>query len=425
MALYRKVYRIIGLVVALLGCALAPFLPLLIRELPDIPHIYLIYLLFVLNSALSYFFVYKQSLIVADQKQYIITVCHYGLRIVLLLAQAFLLWLTRNYFVYLGLQIGMTLLENLLLAHAAGRLYPYLRASSDRALRRETKREILRNTRAMLFHRIGAVVVFGTDNLLISYFSGVVAVGIYSNYMIVTNGLGTIYGRLFGALTASVGNLTAVSTPEHALPVFRRVHFAGSWLYGFSFVCLYTLFNPFIELWPGEQYLFCQEIVLLISVNFYITGMRQAVLTFRDACGLYWYDRYKSVVESVINLAVSAALAVPYGVAGIFIGTFVSTMTTCFWVEPLVLFRYGLKTSVCPYFKDYAVNTVITLLAAAAVWNICEALPGAGLPLFLAKMAVCAVAGNLFFLLVYHRREEFRYFTKLLIGLLHRRKKSL
>lgn len=425
MRLYRKAYRTVGLVVALLGCALAPFLPFLIRELPDIPHIYLIYLLFVLDSAFSYFFVYKQSLIIADQKQYITTVYHYGLKVVLLLVQALLLWLTRNYFVYLGLQLGVTLLENLLLAYTADRLYPYLKTASAHALPRETKRQILRNTRAIVFHKIGGIMVFGTDNLLISYFSGVVAVGFYSNYLMVTNGLDSVYGRLFSALTASVGNLNAASTPEQVQPVFRRVNFAGSWLYGFSFVCLIVLFNPFIELWVGEQYLFSREIVCLIAVNFYINGMRKAVLTFRDAGGLYWYDRYKPIVESLVNLGVSIALAVPYGVAGILGGTFVSTMATCFWIEPAVLFRYGLKASVRPYFKDYAVNTVITLLTAAAVWCICEALPGAGVSLFLAKMAVCVVVGNAGYLLAYHRREEFRYFTELWTRLLQRRKRPL
>jgi len=142
------------------------------------------------------------------------------------------------------------------------------------------------------------------------------------------------------------------------------------------------------------------------------------VLTFREAEGLYWYDRYKPIAESVINLAVSAVLAVPLGVAGIFIGTFVSTMTTCFWIEPLVLFKYGLHTSVKPFFQGYAVNTVITLLTAVVVWYSCAILPGAGLPLFLEKMAVCAVGGNLGYLLAYRKGEEFHYFLGLLRRLL-------
>lgn len=405
--------------------ALAPFLPILIHDLPDISHIRLIYLLFVLNTALSYFGIYKQSLIIADQRRYIVSVCSFTLNILLHIIQALTLWITRSYFVYLGLQIGKTLLENLILFYIANRLYPHVNAAQAKGLNPETKSKIIKNTKAMITHKIGAVVIFGTDNLMIAYFVGAAAVGLYSNYTMITSGLNGIYGQLFGSLTASVGNLGAVSDSNKALPVFKRINFAGSWLYGFSTVCLVVLFNPFIALWVGKEYLFNQGIVILIALNFYVTGMRQAALTFRDAYSLYWYDRHKPVVESIVNLAVSMVLAVPLGVAGIFIGTFVSTMATCFWIEPLVLFQYGLKASPWPYFKDYAVNSLITLLTALIVWSICAALPGSGLPSFTVKTAVCAVAGNLGYLLVYRRREEFRYFVELLVSQFVRKGKPL
>ncbi len=422
MALFRRVYWTIGGIVALLGCALTPLLPVLIRDMPDLPHIYLIYLLFILNTALSYFGVYKQSLIIADQRQYITSTCHYGIKMLLLLAQALFLWLTHNYFVYLGLMLGATLTENLILTYQANRLYPYLKKATPPPLPQETKQAILRNTKALLTHRVGGVVVFGTDNLLISAFVGSISVGLYSNYLMVTNGLTTVYGQLFRSLTASVGNLGATKASDRALPVYWKVNFAGGWLFGFSAICLAVLFNPFIDLWLGEAFLFSQEIVCLIALNFYVTGMRQATLTFRDAYGLYWYDRHKPIAESVINLTVSAALAIPYGVTGIFIGTFLSTMTTCFWIEPVVLFHYGFHAPVKRYFLDYAVNTLVTVATGGAVWFLCSLLPGSGMVLFCEKAALCLVGGNLGYLLAYHRREEFRYFVTLLTSrLLHRK----
>lgn len=417
MALFRRAYWTIGLAVALLGGGLTPFLPVMIRDLPDIPYIDLIYMLFVLNTSLSYFCSYKQSLIIADQRQYITTTCRLGLNILLQLAQALFLLLTRNYFVYLGLQIGTTLLENLILSHIANQLYPYIRTNRREKVDPAAKEEIIKNTKAMVSHKVGGIVVFGTDNLLISYFVGVVAVGLYSNYSMIAEALKSIYGQFFSALTASIGNLGVTADSKQVITVFCRLNFAGNWLYGFSAVCLTVLLNPFIELWLGTDYLFSQTIVCLIALNFYVSGMRQAVLTFRDAEGLYWYDRHKPIAESIINLAVSAILAVPFGVAGIFMGTFVSTMATCFWIEPVVLFKYGLRTSVKPFFRDYAVNTLITLLTTAVVWYLCAILPGTGLPLFIAKMAVCAVVGNLGYLLAYCRRKEFHYFWKLLLSL--------
>ena len=150
MALFRRTYRTIGLVIALLGCALAPFLPILIRDLPDIPYIHLIYLLFVLDTSLSYFYVYKQSLIIADQRRYIISTCSYVLNIALHLAQALFLWFTKNYFAYLGLQIGKTLLESLILSGIADRLYPHIKGAETGILDIETKKKIVKNTKAMI-----------------------------------------------------------------------------------------------------------------------------------------------------------------------------------------------------------------------------------------------------------------------------------
>ena len=175
------------------------------------------------------------------------------------------------------------MLENLILFYIANRLYPHVNAARAKGLNPETKSKIIKNTKAMITHKIGAVVIFGTDNLLIAYFVGAAAVGLYSNYTMITSGLNGIYGQLFGSLTASVGNLGAVSDSKKALPVFKRINFAGSWLYGFSTVCLVVLFNPLIALWAGKEYLFNQGIVILIALNFYVTGMRQAALTFRDA----------------------------------------------------------------------------------------------------------------------------------------------
>lgn len=420
MRLFGRAYRLIGIAVALLGCALAPFLSKLIRDIPEISHIYVIYILFVLNSALSYLSGYKQSLLIADQRQYLTAACNNALTVICHLAQALLLWITRNYFVYLAVQIGMTLLENVILSFWTHRLYPYIATTPSSPLKGSARKEIMRNTKAMLAHKVGGIVVLGTDQLLISYFIGAAAVGIYSNYFMVTSSLNGLYALLFSSVTASIGNLGVTSDCGRVLSVFRKINFAAGWLYGFTAISLGVLLNPFIELWVGADYLFEQKIVWLMVLNFYLYGMRQAVLTFRDAMGLYWYERHKPIVEMTVNMVVSVVLAVPFGVAGIFIGTIISTISTCFWVEPLVLHKYGLHSSVWPYYKEYLVNSLITLLTFSVVWQVCVALPGQGVLLFLAKLAVCVAGGNTGYLLFYCRREEFHYFVKMFVFLLNR-----
>lgn len=411
--LYRKFYTVIGITVGVLGAALTPFLQYIIRDIPDIPHIRLIYLMFVLDSSISYFLVDKQSLISADQKQHIVTSYQYKTSMAVTAAQCAALLLTGDYILYLALKLCATFVCNALLARKADRLYPYLKQKTVQPLPAPIRQDISKNIRAMIAHKLGSVVVFGTDNVLIAYFVGAVSVGLYSNYLLITQSLKSAYSMIFRAMTASIGNLCAAEDTAHAQAVFWRVDLLTRWIYGFSAVCLVVLFNPFISLWLGADYLFSMPIVLLIVLSFYVTGMRQSVLTFREAMGLYWYDRHKPLFESAINLAVSILLAKPFGIVGIFIGTVVSTLSTCTWIEPYVLFRHGFGAPVGKYFVRYALNTLLTAFAGAATWCICALLPQTGFGSFIIKVLLCCVIPNLFFLFVYGKTSEFRYFLTL------------
>lgn len=69
MSLYRRAYQVIGTVVLVAGVSLTPFLNAFVKEMPaGIPHIRWIYILNVLNSGVSYFFIYKTSLLFAYER---------------------------------------------------------------------------------------------------------------------------------------------------------------------------------------------------------------------------------------------------------------------------------------------------------------------------------------------------------------------
>lgn len=369
MKLYQKSYRFIGIIILVLGIFVTPYITYFVKEIPDISNISIIFLLFVINTSISYAYSYKRALIVTDQKSHVITLYHFIANLILNSLQILVLLITKNYILYLVLQLFKTAIENYVISLKADKLYPFLKGQKElkAELPTQDKQEIIKNTKALIIHRLGSYAVKGTDNILISKFVGLAMVGIYSNYQLVLQGFDTFSGFFYQAITASVGNLGSNESIERRRFIFSCVDLLTFWLYSFASISIIILINPFIELWLGNDYELSMPIVILIVINFYLKGMRKSVLTFKDALGLYWFDRFKPIFEAIVNLTSSVILAIQFGTIGIILGTTLSTLTTVFWIEPYILFKYGLNQKSTKYFVNYLLRTVIFSFTTAIV----------------------------------------------------------
>ena len=363
MNLYRLLYRVIAVVVALLGVCIVPFLQYFVKDAESIPNIKLLYLLYLSNSVASYLLIYKKSLIDADQKKYIGIKYQKGFSIIQNGLQIAFLLLTHNYIVYLLIQIIASVLCNICISIRADSLYPVLKEHTRDYPDREEIWGIAKNTFAMSIHRIGNVVVNNTDNLIISSFVSLASVGIYSNYQLIVSNLNIFTNLIFDSFTASVGNLNALEGKQKLNNVFEQMMVVGALIYGYISTCLISLFNPFIRIWLGKEYTFNIGVVIVIVLIFYLNGIRNVIRSFRDALGLFWYDRYKPIFESIINLVFSLILVKKMGILGVFIGTVISNLTVCFWVEPYVLYKYGLKNRLSRYFIIYFKYFVVACIS--------------------------------------------------------------
>lgn len=417
MHFYELAYRGIGVIIFILGIGMIPFLEYIIKDQPNIPHLTFIYLLFLINTVASYFFAYKRSLIIADQKSYITTIYRYGFYAVLNILQIGILLITKNFILFLLAQIIITIIENLMVSFKANRLYTFLKDEEKVRLDKISRQEISKNVKALMCHRIGNVVVNGTDNIIISIFVGVFWVGLYSNYYLITNSLNIIIGQIFTSVTASIGNLSVVEGREKNYFMYKSIFFINFWIAGLSSVMLWILINPFITTWVGKEYILTKSIVFIIIINFYIMVMRKTTLVYRDAMGLFWHDRYKPIFEAVINIVVSVLLAPKLGIAGVFIGTFISTVTTAFWVEPYILYKYGFEMKVRDYFFRYIKFTLVILVAGIVTHQICNVFTTVTWMSLFGRAAVCVIVPNFIFLGCFYRTDEFKYFWNLFKGI--------
>lgn len=217
---------------------------------------------------------------------------------------------------------------------------------------------------------------------------------------------------LFNVITPALGNLNATEAEEHKREAFGRLNFFSAWLFGWMSICLLWLYDPFIHVWLGGGYLLPRPVVIMIVINFYINSMRIPVANTKSVMGLFWDERYKSIMEALMNLAVSVFLAQKWGILGILVGTFISTMALPFWIEPLGLYRLGLKRSVRAYFTDYLFRLSVTVAAGAVTGILCRMAGGTAFG-FGIKIFLCITVPNIVYLAAYCRTPEFQFFKNM------------
>lgn len=416
MHLFKKVYIAIGAVILVLGLALVPFLDNFIKDGQSVPQVHYFYLVFLLNTVVSYLWTYKRSLLIADQKQYVVNIYQVAVQVLVAVLQIVFLLIFADYLCFIILMLLGTVVENFSIARKADKEYPYLNEAAE-VLDLDIKQQIVKNTKAMICHKIGGMVVFSSSNLVLSKFAGLAAVGLYSNYYMVIAALNTFAAKFFESITASIGNLMVLEESSKKIKAFKFTEFITALQATVCFCGLFVLFNPFVELWVGKAYLFSETVVAAMAFLFYLTYMRKAVLMFRDACGLYWNDRYKPLAESIINLAASIYLTVHYGVIGVVVGGVISTLLTCFWVEPYVLFNNGIDIKLKDYFTDYLKFTAVALLSALASKFIYSSLLAkVTLVNFIAGIFICVSITLILWYAVFRNREETQYLVKFVKG---------
>lgn len=416
MKTFRNIYMIIGVFVLLSGVILTPFLSSFIKGDPGIEYSELktIYLFFVFDSASTYFFAYKKTLFTADQRDYINIVWTTAFSLLSTLFQLIFLILTKAFIVTLIIKILYTLLGNVYVSIRASREYKEVfLAGKHLAAGKDFYRDLYRKIAALVMHKAGALAISSTDNILISKFIGFDIIGIYANYTLIVGIVRSVFNRIIPAAMASVGNLTASSSVGYARKTFALLDFAYYWMYLFCSIALYILVNPFIGLWFGKGFLLDDLTMSTIAISFYMTGRRQNTLTFRNALGLFWNDRYKPIIEALAKLFFSILLLHRFGISGIFLGTIISSLLTSTWVEPYVLFKNYFQENVLSYLLQRLLQAVELVSIALFINLLSPIVSDKGWPGFILLAFAVVLITNGLFIIRYRKKEE----LKQLVGL--------
>lgn len=417
--LYKKLYGILAIIIFGLSLVLYPFIGKLIKDGESIKYLGIVYFIFVVKNIISYLNAHKWSLINADQKAYVIAKYNLIFQVVTTIAKIIVLVYTKNYILYLLIEALIFIVQNIYNGKVVEKHYSYIKTKKKYTVDNHVKSNIITNVKALFLHSIGSYCVFGTDNILISAFINIKTVGLYSNYSLITTQVNTLIAPIISGLESSIGNLIATESEEKSYEIFKVTYLINFWVYSLSVIALWNLMEPFISWWIGPEYLIDKLTVIVILVNLYINGLRSSIGTFKTKAGLFTQDKYMPLIEAVINLGVSIVLVRYLGLAGIFIGTTISTLSIVFWNVPRIAYKHVFKRNVLEYFILYGFYVVLTLGVGWVSTILCSSLvSGYTFMSLIARGIICVTLPNIVYILVFWKNKEFRYVLGITKGLI-------
>ncbi len=406
---FRKIYRVIGTAILVLGLLLIPAVPYLIKgETPAGINVYLLYSFYLINSAISYFFAgYRQCLLIAHQRMDITRKIATLIQIFVQFGQVLIICLTKNFYLYAVAPIIGTIITNFLNYKVTKRMYPDIKCEGN--ITQEEKRELFKKIGGLFGTKLNSIIVHSADMVVISAFLGLNVTAQYGNYYYVMNAVCGLVSIFFSSITASIGNKIVTDSIESTYALFKKINFMNSWLVGWFSVCFLCLYEPFMCIWVGQDNTLGIAFVFLFVLYFFIYEIQRAILTFKDAAGLWYEDRYRPYVSMVINLASNLILIKFIGIYGIVLSTVLTFMISLPWVNSL-LFKKLFKKPAWNNLLNVLRLFVITVIAGGVTYFLCMQL-GNSIVAFVGKVALCCVVPNIIFIIFYFRTKEFKSIT--------------
>lgn len=360
MSMLAFLYRCIGFIIGGAGIVISLFFPWWFSNLTTgLSLVYFAFYSFLASSVAGYIFNYKQLLVSANQKQYMVNAFFQTIAIVQSLTQILLAWYYRNLWLWVAVGLMFTIIGIIVFNLRIRQMYPWLRIDL-KAGRNNLRRypEVLKKTRQIFVQKIKDFILYRSDELLVGIFVSVTQVAFYGNYTIITSKLNFLVNILSDGMNAGIGNLVAEGNDQNTMKVFWELTAIRFLIVGIVIFGLLLFLQPFVFCWFGEQYRLSDIIVYLLIFNIFIYLSRGVVEMFISAHGLF-SDVWTAWTELFLNITITLCLAPFYGIVGILLGKIISVFFIATFWKPYFLFTRGLRKSVSVYWRGMTVYYLI------------------------------------------------------------------
>ncbi len=409
MAIYRRYYRIIGLVIGAAGLILTPVVPYLISgELPDGLNVYVLYLLNLGATVLTYWlFAYRNCLLQAHQRldiaskiTLISSTVQYALQLLIMVT-------LKDYYLYVIVLLLSTVMNNILTAVMTARTFPQYVPKGK--LPPEEVRTINGKIRDLFSGKIGYVVLQYADTIVISAFLGLTVLAVYQNYFFIITAVLAFIDIVISSITAGLGNSFVTETKEKNYRDMLKFTFLFLWVTGVSACCFLGMYQPFMQIWVGEELMLGFGMVVCFALYFFVYTFNRLIGVYKDAAGLWHQDRFRPLVTAMVNLGLNLLSVRFFGLYGVLLSTVISMVCVGLpWQMHILFSSMFEKNMLRGYLRLAGKFLLAVLLSGASVVMICLQIHlGPWLTLLLCALVSVIVPNAVFFLLL-RKDAQFR-----------------
>lgn len=363
LSVYGYLYQCVGLIILIIGLILSIFFPLIFGKttLP-LGIVYFAFYSLLGSSLIGYFINYRQILLSADQKNYIVAIYTRSASLIKTLLQIYLAYNYKNLYLWVFVEFLFSLLACIILNWKINNEYPWLQTNKQKGRSLLKKYPgILTNTKQIFIHKIKDVILMRSDELFVFMFVSLKMVAYYGNYTLIVSRVGQVFSAMLDSINAGIGNLIAEGNKEKIMQVFWEMLTIRHFVAGFLCFSTYHFVEPLISVWLGEQYILDRTITALLAIYIYISASRGVVDMYNHAHGLY-ADTWSAWTELAINVTVTVIAGYFWGIIGILLGKIISTGIIIVLWKPYYLFHSGLKLKYCDYWEGSIRNYLVSFI---------------------------------------------------------------
>lgn len=365
-------YRWIGFIILGAGLILACFLPLIFPNRDEhltLPLIYCAYFAFLGSSLIGYFINYRQNLLGADQRNYVVTAYFQTSNLVKMLIQMAVAYHTQNLFFWVAIEFIFGIIYSFILNWKINQTYPWLKANVALGMQLFKKYpEVMGKTRQLFIHNISSFTQYQTTSIFIYAFVSLEKVASYGCYTMVFDNIGRLIDQVCGGIIASVGNLVAENNNKLTLEIFWELLSFRTFTTGIVVFGIYNFIESFILLWIGNEYLLSNSFLILLLINYILAIPNSVSNPFLYGFGMF-QDIWAPIIKTILYIGFSILGGFLWGLSGILIGNTISLLCIFTLWKPFFLFSRGFKVKVYKFWKIWSKSLCI-IIGVNFIFNI-------------------------------------------------------